>query len=79
VTTNGGRLPGKVSDVTLGLSYDDGRSWRSVVVTKGPDGWWRGSFTTPRKADAFVSVRASAEMTSGYSIRQEIIRAYGLR
>jgi hypothetical protein len=79
VTTNGGRLPGKVSDVTLGISYDDGRSWRSVVVTKGPDGWWRGSFTTPRKADAFVSVRASAEMTSGYSIRQEIIRAYGLR
>ena len=27
----------------------------------------------------FVSVRASAEMDSGYSIEQEIIRAYGLR
>ena len=79
VATNSGKLPGKISELTLGMSFDDGRSWRKVVVTRDTDGWWRGSFAAPRKADAFVSVRASAEMTSGYSIRQEIIRAYGLR
>ena len=73
------RLPGKVTRVTLGVSFDDGRSYRSVALTKDADGWWQGRFTAPRSASAFVSVRASASMTSGYSIRQEVLRAYGVR
>jgi len=71
-------LPGNVSELTLAVSGDDGASWQAVTLTKGSDGWWRGSFRTP-KASRFLSVRASARMDSGYSIDQEVIRAYGLR
>jgi hypothetical protein len=31
------------------------------------------------KPHGFISVRAAATMDSGYSIKQEIVRAYGLR
>jgi Subtilase family/PA domain len=78
VSSDFGSLPGKVTEVTFKVSYDDGASWRNVSLAKGTDGWWRGSFK-PAKAGSFLSVRASAGMDSGYSIEQEIIRAYGLR
>jgi subtilisin family serine protease len=73
-----GTLPGSVTQVSFKVSYDDGASWHNVTLAKGADGWWRGSFK-PTKAGSFLSVRASADMDSGYSIEQEIIRAYGLR
>jgi subtilisin family serine protease len=78
VSSDFGTLPGSVTEITLDISYDDGASWQQVALTKGTDGWWRGSFK-PTKAGSFLSVRASAAMDSGYSIEQEIIRAYGLR
>ena len=39
----------------------------------------RGSFRAAQKPGGFVSVRASAGTDGGYGIKQEIIRAYGLR
>lgn len=72
-------LPGKVTEVTLDISYDDGTTWRKVTLTMGADGWWRGSFKAEKGSGEFLSLRASAEMDSNYSINQEIIRAYGLR
>jgi hypothetical protein len=74
---DGTPVPGKVTKVTLGLSYDGGHTWRKVALTRS-HGWWRGSFKAPAK-QGFVSVRASARTAGPYSVKQEIIRAYGLR
>ncbi|WP_405860780.1 S8 family serine peptidase [Streptomyces sp. NBC_00090] len=74
-----GTVPGTVTTVTLDVSYDDGSSWQKVTLTKGTGGSWTGSFRTARKPGGFVSLRASAGTDSGFSVRNEIIRAYGLR
>ncbi|MEV4680563.1 S8 family peptidase [Streptomyces kurssanovii] len=74
-----GTVPGTVTTVTLDVSYDDGTTWQKVTLTKGADGYWTGSFRTAKKPGGFLSVRASAGTDSGYSVKNEIIRAYGLR
>ncbi|MGW0753361.1 S8 family peptidase [Streptomyces sp. NPDC002587] len=74
-----GTVPGTVTAVTLDVSYDDAATWQKVTLAKGADGSWTGSFTTARKPGGFVSLRASAETNSGFSVKNEIIRAYGLR
>src|SRR3990170_3219047 len=74
-----GSLPGSVTTATLEISYDDGATWQSVTLSKGAGGRWAGSFRAAHKPGGFISVRATAAMDSGYSIKQEIIRAYGLR
>ncbi|MFE1444243.1 S8 family serine peptidase [Streptomyces sp. NPDC058739] len=74
-----GTVPGTVTKVTLDVSYDDGTTWQKVALTKGAQGAWTGAFRTARKPGGFLSVRASAQTDSGYSVKNEIIRAYGLR
>ncbi|MFI8896981.1 S8 family peptidase [Streptomyces virginiae] len=74
-----GTVPGTVKSVKLDVSYDDGATWQKVTVTKGAHGRWTGSFRTAKKPGGYMSVRASAETDSGFSVRNEIIRAYGLR
>lgn len=63
----------------LDVSYDDGATWQKVTLAKGADGQWKGSFRTAKKPGGFLSVRAGAETNNGYSVKNEIIRAYGLR
>ena len=72
-------VPGKLTHVTLGVSFNGGTSWHGVKLTKGAGGWWHGTFTAAKKPGGYLSVRANATMNSGYSIKQEIVRAYGLR
>lgn len=79
VSTDLGTVPGAVTTVTLDVSYDDGATWQKVTLTKGTDGSWTGSFRTAKKPGGFVSLRASAGTDSGFSVKNEIIRAYGLR
>ncbi|WP_026058049.1 S8 family peptidase [Streptomyces sp. SS] len=79
VSMGRGTVPGTVTTVKLDVSYDDGATWRKVTVTKGADGYWTGSFRTAKKPGGFISVRASAGTDSGFSVKNEIIRAYGLR
>ncbi|MEU0598891.1 S8 family serine peptidase [Streptomyces sp. NPDC006393] len=80
VGSDGGTVPGNVTKVTLDVSYDDGATWQKVALARGTDGYWTGSFKSAHsKAGGFLSVRSSAETDRGYSIKQEIIRAYGLR
>ncbi|MFF1495320.1 S8 family serine peptidase [Streptomyces sp. NPDC058304] len=79
VSMDGGPLPGTVKTVKLDVSYDDGATWQKVTLAKGADGYWKGSFRTAKKPGGFISVRAGAETNSGYSVKNEIIRAYGLR
>lgn len=74
-----GNVPGSVTKVTLDVSYDDGATWQKVTLTKGADGYWTGAFRTAKKPGGYISVRASAETDSGFSVKNEIIRAYGLR
>ncbi|MET9617169.1 S8 family peptidase [Kitasatospora indigofera] len=74
-----GTVPGTVTTVKLDLSYDDGATWQNVTLAKGADGYWTGSFRTAKKPGGFLSVRASAGTDSGFSVKNEIIRAYGLR
>lgn len=68
---------GRVTEVTLEVSYDDGATWQPVDLTAGGDGWWRTDVKPPTRAQ-YVSLRASASTDAGWSIKQEIIRAYGL-
>jgi subtilisin family serine protease len=74
-----GTLPGKLAKTKLYVSYNGGGKWHKVTLTKGKSGWWRGAIKAPKKPGGFISVKASATMDSGYAIKQEIIRAYGLR
>ncbi|MFF6999209.1 S8 family serine peptidase [Streptomyces sp. NPDC008313] len=75
---------GTVGGGTLAVSYDDGASWQPVKLTRsrsgGDDGRvaWRGTLTVPRDA-AHVSLRAFAHDDRGGSVRQEVIRAVGVR
>ncbi|MFD9542916.1 S8 family serine peptidase [Streptomyces sp. NPDC060022] len=79
VSMNLGTVPGKVTTVKLDVSYDDGATWQKVTLSKGSGGYWTGSFKTAKKPGGFVSVRASAGTDRGFSVKNEIIRAYGLR
>ncbi|WP_404961094.1 S8 family peptidase [Streptomyces sp. 147326] len=79
VSMDGGAVPGKVTTVKLDVSYDDGATWQKVALTKDAHGSWTGSFRTAKKPGGFVSVRASAGTDRGFSVKNEIIRAYGLR
>jgi hypothetical protein len=65
--------------VTLGVSANGGKVWKAVRLTKGSGGWWHGTFRAANRPGGYLAVRANATMNSGYSIKQEIIRAYGLR
>ncbi|NUT38018.1 MAG: S8 family serine peptidase [Hamadaea sp.] len=69
---------GTVTEITLDVSYDDGATWQKVTLTRQGDGSWAGDLRLPRKA-GFVSIRGSAETSTGYTIKQEVIRAYGIR
>ncbi|MCW3816359.1 S8 family serine peptidase [Micromonospora sp. DR5-3] len=74
----GGPSTGNVTSVTLEVSYDDGATWQQVTLSKDA-GWWNGALKLAKQPGGFVSVRASATTDAGFSIKQEIIRAYGLR
>ncbi|WTG48226.1 S8 family serine peptidase [Actinacidiphila glaucinigra] len=71
---SGASLAGKIGAVGLELSYDDGRTWHKAA--RGSDGRFR--LDAPGKA-SFVSLRASAKDSAGNSVKQTVIRAFGLR
>ncbi|MEU4216902.1 S8 family serine peptidase [Actinoplanes sp. NPDC026623] len=74
----GGPSTGKVTSTTLEVSYDDGATWQPVTLRKGAD-WWSGALRLPRQPGGYVSLRATGKTDAGFGIKQEIIRAYGLR
>ncbi|MEV0426317.1 S8 family serine peptidase [Micromonospora sp. NPDC050495] len=75
----GGSGTGTVTSVGLEVSYDDGASWQPVTLSRGAGDRWSGSLALPKRPGGFVSVRAQARTDAGFGIRQELIRAYGLR
>ena len=64
---------------TLQVSYDGGETWHPVSLDRTGDGRWSARVTTPRTADASVSLRASAEGPNGLSVAQDVIGAFGLK
>ncbi|MFG3702685.1 S8 family serine peptidase [Micromonospora sp. NPDC047620] len=75
----GGPSTGNVTSVTLEVSYDDGATWQQVTLRKDAGDWWNGELKLAKQPGGFVSVRATGKTDAGFSIKQEIIRAYGLR
>ncbi|WP_328496536.1 S8 family serine peptidase [Streptomyces sp. NBC_00414] len=72
------RSPGTLGRTSLEVSYDDGRSWRTVRLSSAGEAAWQGTLSPPRDA-RHVSLRASAADDRGGSVTQEIIRAVGVR
>jgi subtilisin family serine protease len=66
---------GKITSAGLAVSYDDGKTWRTVPVLKSQSGW-TAIFLAPDTG--YVSLRATAADSAGNKITQEVFRAYGL-
>ncbi|WP_080635132.1 S8 family peptidase, partial [Salinispora pacifica] len=75
----GGSGTGTITAVELEVSYDDGTTWQPVTLTPGDNNRHTGTLKLPKQPDGFISLRAAAETDAGFAIRQELIRAYGLR
>ncbi|PAE44557.1 S8 family serine peptidase [Bacillus sp. 7884-1] len=69
---------GAVEGASLEVSFDEGQTWNKVELSAEGNGW-TASIKHPSKAGSNVSLRASAWDDKGNSIKQEIIKAYGLR
>ncbi len=74
----GGSGTGRVSTVSLELSYDDGVTWQKVNLVKLADGSWRADVKLEGAAGGFVSLRTAASTDAGWGIKQEVTRAFGL-
>lgn len=71
---------GRITGSTLEVSFDDGATWTSVELdgVHGKSAVWAGSVRVPDDAQ-YISVRASAADDRGGSVKQEILRAVGVR
>ncbi|TDL73680.1 peptidase [Rhodococcus qingshengii] len=69
---------GAVEGASLEVSFDEGQTWNRVELAPESNGW-TATIKHPSKAGSNVSLRASAWDDKGNSIKQEIIKAYGLR
>ncbi|MFY0762485.1 S8 family serine peptidase [Metabacillus dongyingensis] len=68
---------GNVENATLEVSFNEGKSWKKMKLTKDGDAY-AATIQNPKNAKS-VSLRASAWDDEGNKITQEIIKAYGLR
>jgi hypothetical protein len=68
---------GRIARPHVEASFDDGRHWTPLRVTRRPGHRYVASLTHPRTA-GFVSLRATATDDHGNTVQQTIIRAYEL-
>lgn len=68
---------GEVTELSLELSYDEGKTWQAVEVTHDGDRW-DARVKLPKGTDA-VSLRTSAKDDAGNSVTQEVNRAFDVR
>ncbi|SDM24942.1 Serine protease, subtilisin family [Nonomuraea maritima] len=69
---------GKIRDIGLELSYDDGATWQKADKPKEKDGVWRFTMKAPKSA-RFATLRTTAQDASGNTVTQTVTRAFGLR
>ena len=68
---------GRVTKLTVDVSYDDGATWQKAQVVKAFNKWLL-VLRHPNRA-GFVSLRAQATDSAGNTVKQTVIRAYELR
>jgi subtilisin family serine protease len=68
---------GRIRDVAVKVSTDDGKSWRKAALLPAGDDTYLVLVPLPKGAK-FVSFQASAKDDRGNSVEQSIIRAYAL-
>jgi hypothetical protein len=73
----GAPATGTIGAGRMEVSYDAGATWQTVRLTGG-HATWHGTLTVPRGV-ASVSLRVSASDDRGGSVRQEIVRATGVK
>ncbi|MDG4762288.1 S8 family serine peptidase [Micromonospora sp. WMMD710] len=83
LTVSAAHLPGvtgcgSIRPVTLEISYDDGTHWQKQSLDRSKEGSWTAKLRAPKGAK-FVSLRASATDDSGNSVKQTVLRAFGVR
>ncbi|WP_432940413.1 S8 family serine peptidase [Kribbella sp. CA-253562] len=69
--------PGRISTVTLEVSYDDGGTWHTLNSSRS-GATWQARLDAPLKAQ-YVSLRTTARDSAGNSVVQTVDRAFGLR
>ncbi|WP_199714743.1 S8 family serine peptidase [Micromonospora radicis] len=77
VQRQSGASAGRTRSLTVEVSYDGGRTWQRAKVKKVGSGW-QATVRHPRGA-GHVSLRASAEDSTGSTVTQRTIQAYRLR
>ena len=68
-----------VREVTVDVSYDDGKSWRRAVARAAGDDRWTLVIPAGGRPGGHVTLRANAVDRAGDRVRQTVTRAYGLR
>ncbi|MEV4938970.1 S8 family serine peptidase [Streptomyces zaomyceticus] len=69
---------GTITGGTLEVSYDEGATWKKVALEKSRGAAWEGELRVPSGAGS-VSLRAGASDDRGGSVKQELIRAVGVK
>ncbi|WP_329120889.1 S8 family serine peptidase [Streptomyces sp. NBC_01353] len=70
---------GTIGGGALEVSYDDGKTWQKVALKKSWHGTsWTGELRVPDAAQ-YISFRAGATDDRGGAVKQEIIRAVGVK
>jgi hypothetical protein len=81
ITVSAGHLqlarPSAITGASAQVSWNDGQSWQDVPVTLHGNGTFTIAFTAPGGVD--VTLRVTADDAAGGSIRETILRAYGVR
>jgi hypothetical protein len=78
VTHQGGAAQPGIKQVTVDVTYDDGKTWHSATVTRHGAKWSIG-IPAGGTAGGFATVRASATDSRGTTLSETLTRAYALR
>jgi hypothetical protein len=82
-TVNVTRQPGSsgapASELSLQVSYDNGRTWHPATVSGRAAGTWSVRVPAGGTAGGHASLRATARSASGDTVSERIMSAYALR
>ncbi|MGW0435551.1 S8 family serine peptidase [Micromonospora sp. NPDC003197] len=65
----------KVTSLTVDVSYDDGSTWRSAIVTRAGNHWIVG---VVHPSTGYASLRIKAADADGNTVEQSVLRAYAI-
>jgi subtilisin family serine protease len=75
---DGAAHAGKVRKVTVKVSYDDGATWHTAPALRLGSSWTT-VLATPRHGASAVSLQVTASDDAGNSVKQTVVRAFGIR